>query len=86
LTAKSVSAGWEPSCGCEAETAACLVLDPFTGSGTVAVVAERYGRSFVGAELNPDYAQIAEERIAVARIARALDSLTHPSVGGQDEQ
>jgi DNA modification methylase len=61
------------------------ILDPFTGSGTVAVVAERYGRSFVGAELNPDYAQIAEERIAVARIARALDS-THPSVGGQDER
>lgn len=40
-----------------------LVLDPFTGSGTVAVVALRHGRNFIGTELNPDYAQIARERI-----------------------
>jgi len=40
-----------------------LVLDPFTGSGTVGVVALRHGRDFVGVELNPDYAAIAEDRI-----------------------
>jgi DNA modification methylase len=40
-----------------------LVLDPFAGSGTVAVVALRHGRNFVGVELNPDYAEIARERI-----------------------
>jgi len=39
------------------------VLDPFTGSGTVAVVANRHGRNFVGTELNPEYAEIAKERI-----------------------
>ena len=39
------------------------VLDPFTGSGTVAVVANRLGRNFVGTELNPEYAEIARERI-----------------------
>ena len=39
------------------------VLDPFTGSGTVAVVANRHGRNFVGTELNADYAEIARERI-----------------------
>lgn len=39
------------------------VLDPFTGSGTVAVVALRHGRNFVGTELNPEYAEIARERI-----------------------
>jgi DNA modification methylase len=42
-----------------------LVLDPFTGSGTVGVVAKRHNRNFVGVELNPEYAQIAEERIGV---------------------
>jgi len=42
------------------------VLDPFTGSGTVAVVALRHGRNFVGTELNPEYAEIAERRIADA--------------------
>lgn len=40
-----------------------LVLDPFAGSGTVAVVALRHGRAFVGCELNEDYVSIAERRI-----------------------
>jgi DNA modification methylase len=40
-----------------------LVLDPFTGSGTVAVVSMRHGRNFVGCELNPEYATIATDRI-----------------------
>ena len=39
------------------------VLDPFTGSGTVAVVANRHGRNFVGTELNPEYSEIAKARI-----------------------
>jgi DNA modification methylase len=39
------------------------VLDPFTGSGTVAMVALRHNRNFVGTELNPDYAEIAVNRI-----------------------
>lgn len=40
-----------------------LVFDPFTGSGTVGVVANRHNRNFLGIELNPDYAQIARDRI-----------------------
>lgn len=40
-----------------------LVLDPFTGSGTVGMVACGLGRRFVGCELNPDYAEIARDRI-----------------------
>jgi DNA modification methylase len=39
------------------------VFDPFTGSGTTAVVALTNGRSFVGCELNPEYTKIAEKRI-----------------------
>lgn len=39
------------------------VLDPFTGSGTVAVVALRNRCEFIGTELNPEYAQIAKTRI-----------------------
>jgi DNA modification methylase len=41
-----------------------LVLDPFTGSGTVGLVALRHGRDFVGVELNPQYAAMAETRIS----------------------
>ncbi len=40
-----------------------IVLDPFLGSGTTAVVAKKLGRNFIGIELNPEYAKIAEARI-----------------------
>ena len=46
--------------GCPADG---LVLDPFTGSGTTGVVALKNGRNFVGCELNPQYAEMAKERI-----------------------
>jgi len=39
------------------------VLDPFAGSGTVGVVALRHGRKFLGVELNPEYADLANNRI-----------------------
>ncbi len=39
------------------------VLDPFTGSGTVGLVSMRYGRKFIGLELNPVYAEMARKRI-----------------------
>jgi DNA modification methylase len=40
------------------------ILDPFTGSGTVAVVALRNNRNFIGCELNPEYIEIAHNRIS----------------------
>ena len=39
------------------------VLDPFSGSGTVGVVALRHGRNYVGCELNPEYAELSRQRI-----------------------
>ena len=39
------------------------VFDPFTGSGTVGIVALRHNRNFVGTELNPEYAEMAVDRI-----------------------
>jgi len=39
------------------------VLDPFTGSGTVAEVARANGCKFVGAELNPRYIELAKKRL-----------------------
>ncbi|MDZ4670083.1 MAG: site-specific DNA-methyltransferase, partial [Phototrophicales bacterium] len=41
-----------------------VVLDPFLGSGTTAVAAIQQGRQYIGIEMNPDYCQLAEERIA----------------------
>ena len=40
-----------------------LVLDPFMGSGTTGVVANRLGRKFIGFETNPEYFEIAAQRI-----------------------
>jgi site-specific DNA-methyltransferase (adenine-specific) len=40
-----------------------LVLDPFAGSGTTGLVALRLGRSFIGIELSPIYAEMARRRI-----------------------
>ena len=40
-----------------------LVFDPFVGSGTVGVVALKHNRQFIGIELNPEYADIAKNRI-----------------------
>ncbi len=44
-----------------------IVLDPFMGSGTTALVALKALRKFVGVELNPKYAKLAERRIAQER-------------------
>ena len=40
-----------------------VVLDPFLGSGTTAVVAKRMGRKYIGIELNKEYCEIARERL-----------------------
>lgn len=39
-----------------------IVFDPFLGSGTVARVAQRLGRQWIGCELNPDYHKLIAER------------------------
>ena len=40
-----------------------VVLDPFMGAGTTAMVARELGRHYVGVELNPEYIGIAEKRL-----------------------
>jgi DNA modification methylase len=41
-----------------------VVLDPFFGSGTTGEVAERFGRNYVGIELNEDYKSLQHKRCA----------------------
>jgi len=42
-----------------------MILDPFFGSGTVGCVALKLGRSFIGIEINPEYVEIAKNRIGL---------------------
>jgi DNA modification methylase len=41
-----------------------VVLDPFMGSGSTGVVAKRFGRRFIGIDLNSGYVEMARTRIA----------------------
>ncbi|MCD8206746.1 MAG: site-specific DNA-methyltransferase [Bacteroidales bacterium] len=45
-------------------TDAEIILDPFMGSGTTAVVAEGLGRHYIGMEISESYCKLAEERLA----------------------
>lgn len=56
-----------PACSCAAGARPGMVLDPFLGSGTVAAVAVKHRRDWLGIELNPDYAALAEQRVERAR-------------------
>ena len=40
-----------------------VVLDPFMGSGTTAVVAKRLGRKYIGFELSKDYYDLSKRRL-----------------------
>lgn len=51
-----------------------IVLDPFLGSGTTALVAKQEGRRYVGFEINAEYFALAEKRIRAARRRKDLFS------------
>ena len=40
-----------------------IVLDPFIGAGTTAIVARECGCNYIGIELNSEYVKIAEKRL-----------------------
>ena len=50
-------------CGCNAGFEAGIVLDPFMGAGTTAMVAKKLGRNYLGIELNEKYIKIADARL-----------------------
>lgn len=53
----------EIKCDCNEPFAKGIVLDPFMGAGTTAVVAKKLKRNWIGIDLNPEYIKIAEKRI-----------------------
>lgn len=70
LERRSETLGFDAPCQCAAESVHCLVLDPFGGSGTVGVVADRLGLNAILIEGNPEYVGIARRRLARDRLAR----------------
>lgn len=50
-----------------------IVVDPFIGSGTTAIVSQRLGRSFIGVELSEEFVEIARNRVNVEIAALGID-------------
>lgn len=68
---------WVSTCDCDAgEPVPCTVLDPFGGSGTVSLVAQRLGRHSVYIDINRDYMDMAVERCGFHE-HRLLEVATH---------
>jgi len=54
---------WNPTCDCNArDSIPCTVLDPFGGSGTVSMVAQKLGRNSIYIDLNREYMDMAIKR------------------------
>lgn len=51
-------------CGCRAPYEPGIVLDPFMGAGTTAIVARKLNRNFIGIEMNKQYINIAKSRMS----------------------
>jgi DNA modification methylase len=55
--------GWRPTCTCGADAPVpAVVLDPFVGSGTTLIAADRLGRSALGIDVQPQYIDLAAGR------------------------
>jgi hypothetical protein len=78
LNKQTTTTGWRPTCAHDGDPAPATVLDPFGGSGTVALVAQALGRRAVLVELNPEYVDQAIERIAKGRGSGAGPALDMP--------
>lgn len=64
---EKITVGWEKTChkGCDgAGIVPCTVLDPFAGSGTTLAVSFEHGRSSIGIEINPEYAELIRQRMS----------------------
>ena len=55
---------WKPTCDCNADKIPATVLDPFAGTGTTLLAAQRLGRSGVGVDLSGDYLNQAIKRLS----------------------
>jgi hypothetical protein len=54
---------WRPTCTCNAGAPVpAVVLDPFVGSGTTLIAADRLGRSAIGIDVQPTYIDLAAGR------------------------
>ena len=76
----SSTKGTGTACACDkptAPTTPAVVLDPFSGTGTVAGVARALGRYGVGCDLSADYMRLARWRIWQSGMGAKVESRTN---------
>lgn len=54
-----------------------FVLDPFLGSGTTAVVAQKLNRKFLGIEIDEEYCLLAAKRLEMANLDNAIQGFAN---------
>lgn len=65
------SMGWT-DCGCKAGFEPGIILDPFSGAGTVGIVAKKLGRKFIGIDIKFEYCEMAKKRIVKSRLSKKI--------------
>ena len=70
----SETTGWRPTCRCEAGNAVpATVLDPFVGTGTTCLAAQRLGRRSIGVDLSESYLTQAVGRLTTVALPMAIN-------------
>lgn len=79
LKINSITNNLEKSCKHEVVgVCPAIVLDPFFGSGTTGLVSNQLGRDYIGIEISPKYAKLAERRIEANSIKAPIRELNLP--------
>ncbi|MCE7743873.1 MAG: site-specific DNA-methyltransferase [Candidatus Heimdallarchaeota archaeon] len=74
-------------CGCGKGFRKGIILDPFVGMGTTVKVARQMGRNGIGIDLNSDYCERANQKLAGFKIpAKAEDHITLDNFPGVESE
>ena len=75
--------GWRPTCACPPHQAIpAVVLDPFCGTGTTCLAAQRLGRRSIGVDLSEPYLQQASQRLTAESLPLAMEMPPAAGPGG----
>jgi hypothetical protein len=77
-----ITLGFQPTCDCDAATKPGVILDPFIGSGTTAMVARQHRRKAIGLDLNFNYLTTnARERLQYGSYVTVADGVNQLTIG-----